>query len=181
MMMVDDPRFADLVTAMEQTADARSALHDGSPSQRKLTSNYDRCGLAGEIAFARKYKLPIDLEPRRDGDRGIDFWVPLFMGPGEKALIVSVDVKASANPGHLLVEPPKAVADIYVLCRYSGGIMDGELLKWEWGRAVKRAPIKDWYGKPNYSLKQGELQDMELLTQMIAVVGVNADIVGRAT
>lgn len=129
--MSGDP-FTDLL-AIE--AEQRQELHANHASNRPLSEGYELVGLVGEAEFARVFNLPMDLNRRPGGDRGIDFVVPLGF---------TTDVKTFRKPIHLLVEYGKVVADIYVLAGYSDELRKAHLLGWEYGANVLKAPHKPW-------------------------------------
>lgn len=142
-------------------ASARDAIHEGQLTSRPLSENYQMVGLRGEHAFAQYFNLPMDWKRRADGDNGVDFVLPLRF---------TVDVKGFCKPHNLIVEQGKIRADIYVLAAVVGDdCADDELLGWEWGRIVAKAPVKDFgYGVLNHFIPRENLRPMdELLSKVM--------------
>jgi hypothetical protein len=145
---------------LRAAATARTQLHAGQASQRLWSQEADLVGLAGEAAFAADYGQALDLRRRRQGDRGIDFVVPLAF---------TVDVKCFRNPTTLLHAQGKVVADIYVLAGYREHDCGADLLGWEWGRNLAAAPLCDpgQRGVPAHYIKAGRLRDMRELARRL--------------
>jgi hypothetical protein len=136
---------------LADAAEERQALHSGHASSRPLSEDYERVGLDGEAEFARTYHLPLDLERRPGGDKGIDFVVPLRF---------TVDVKTARKADYLICEQGKVCADIYVLAEYVDS-KAAVLLGWEWGATLARAPVRDFgYGIISHYIPRCALKKM---------------------
>jgi len=102
-------------------------------SARWLNVEGHRLGLLGELAFARRYHLAVDLRARVN-DSGVDF----------ATAAGTVDVKTNSSPKHpniLVPADAKIRADIYVLAcvwRKTGV----QLMGWCRRSLVEAAPIK---------------------------------------
>lgn len=164
--MSDDNDLFDLLAS---EAAARVRLHEGQASNRPLSEDFEFVGLVGEVEFARAYRQPLDLQFRRGGDNGIDFIVPLAF---------TLDVKCARNAFNLLVEQGKVEADIYVLAQYSDVARRADLLGWEYGATIARAPFKDFgFGIVNHYIPRGALRPMAELGRRIMRLSFN----GRPT
>jgi hypothetical protein len=140
-------------------AKQRMVIHSGHSSRRRLSDDYELLGLVGEAEFARMFHQPLDLERRSGGDGGIDFVIPLAF---------KVDVKTARNPLHLIQEQGKVAADIYVLARYLESIKRAELIGWEWGPVLARAPVKEFgHGIVNHFIPADRLRPMSELGSRI--------------
>lgn len=72
-----------------------------------------------------------------------------------------MDVKTCRKPYNLIHETGKSWADIYVLAKYDDETGASELLGWEWGSILKRAPTKDFgYGVVSHYIPAGQLRSM---------------------
>lgn len=118
-------------------ANARHELHADHPSHRPLSDGYELVGLIGEAEFARVFKLPLDLNRRPNGDGRVDFIVPFR---------ITVDVKTARKANNLIEEQGKVSCDIYVLAEYFDEDKRADLLGWEKGEVLARAPVRD-FGK----------------------------------
>lgn len=156
----------DVREALQQVARERAELHGQHASSRPLSEGYEECGLAGEFAFAHDFHLPLDWTRRPAGDSGIDFWVPMLF---------SLDVKTARKPLNLAVEKGKVAADIYVLAGFADDVLRAKLLGWEWGEAVRAAPLRDLgYGILSHCIPAGLLRPMAELKRRIAIIGFRA-------
>lgn len=144
---------------LQREAERREQAHASDPDSRPLSKDYELIGLIGEAEFARTYRQPLDLSGRSRGDGGIDFMVPLAY---------TVDVKTFRNPLHLIEKQGRIVADIYVLADYSDKTRKATLLKWEWGRVLRQAPVRDFgHGILNHYIACERLRPMSELTHRI--------------
>jgi hypothetical protein len=161
MTDVKDLDEADML--LRAIAADRAKLHADHASSRPLSEDYENCGLAGEIAFAREFHQPVDLTRRPGGDGGTDFVLPLR---------VKVDVKAFRKPNHLIVEVGKVIPQhIYVLCAFDGDILGARLIGWEWGSTLARAPTRDFgYGIINHFIAAEKLRLMQELHERVMVL-----------
>lgn len=153
-------RHSEWMAILQKEADDRHDAHRDHATSRPLSINYELVGLVGESKFGELCNQMPDLERRLDGDKGIDFIVPLKF---------SVDVKTARNAFNLIHEQGKNFADIYVLASYDDDTKDATLLGWEWGAVLKRAPVKDFgYGIMNHYIPAEQLRPMkELQDKMV--------------
>jgi len=117
-------------TELRAAARGRDDLHDGQPSQRKLSANYELIGLVGERTFSRASGLQMDLSPRIGGDKGIDF----------RTRLGTLDVKTARGVIYLAVEEHKVRARLYVLAKFIEPC-EAELVGWAWDSEVLRSPV----------------------------------------
>lgn len=139
-------------------AELRDRLHQKHASRRPLSQNFEYVGLAGEVAFAKEYNLPLDLRSIASGDKGVDFYTPLG----------TVDVKTARKPFNMIVEERKVLADIYVLAKYDDQTKTAQLIGWELGSELKKCPVKDFgYGIRNHYKSARELRKMHELSRLL--------------
>lgn len=157
-MHIDVPEqqqlLVDLLTA---EATARTRLHENRlPSNIQCVEDGDLVGLFGEWEGGRVFNVPVNLIRLAGmGDPGWDFVLPLRF---------TVDVKCFRKAYNLLVEQDKVVADIYVLAQFRDDPMGAELIGWEYGAALRRAPVRDFgYGKINHYIAAEQLRPIEQL------------------
>lgn len=133
--------------------EARQRLHDGSPTRRALSDDYEFVGLLGEATFAREFNQPLNWSRLKGGDGGIDFTLPLRF---------TLDVKTFRKAGNLIQEQNKVTADIYVLGQYCDGAEPTvELIGWEWGSVLGAQPVKDFgYGIITHYIPRERLRSM---------------------
>ena len=144
---------------LQAVAAQRGTLHREHASSRPLSEGYELVGLVGEAEFSRVAQMPMDLTRRPGGDGRVDFVVPLRF---------TVDVKTFRNPGNLIQEIGKVSADIYVLAKYHDDSRRAELLGWEWGSALVKAPTRDFgYGIVTHYIAREELRPMSSLLERI--------------
>lgn len=144
-----------LMELVKMEAEARHQSHKNHKSSRPLSKDYELIGLLGELEFAKATGVMPDLERKLDGDKGIDFVVPVRL---------SVDVKTARKAFNLIHEQGKPFADIYVLAQYEDDQNRTKLLGWEFGSTLSRAPVKDFgYGIINHYIPAENLRPMSAL------------------
>lgn len=143
---------------------ARARLHDetgrSGPTFIKDNDMRDGDGAKAEWAFGKLCGIMPDTTLKASGDKGIDFWVPFWM---------SVDVKASRHPGHLIVSPDRVKADLFVLYDTHPDWPEPCPMGWATQKMVLNAE-RDNFGKdapPAYKVPAGELKDFMTLVQKI--------------
>ncbi len=107
------------------------------------------------------------MSARPAGDRGVDFRV-FFQFDG-KIAAYPVDIKTARKAFNLIVESGK-VDDrtIYVLAQYENAADNASLIGWEWGAAIKKAPVRDFgYGILSHYIHRNSLRPMEELKQRL--------------
>jgi hypothetical protein len=114
-----------------EVAEQRQTQGRRAGSTRPLRTDMDWLGLLGELAFARRYDLPVRFKDVPEGDRGVDFETPLGW----------VDVKATPECYDNLLVPADADlrADLYVVARVGRAVC---LSGWCLRAAVERAPVR---------------------------------------
>src|SRR5262245_14514790 len=138
---------------LDGEATERSASHAPHASQRPLSLGYELVGLVGEAQFASDFQLPLNFGARPGGDGRVDFVLPMRF---------TVDVKTARKPLHLIEEQGKVVADIYVLAGYDDEHRAAEMLGWELGNVLRRAPVRDFgHGIINHYIPRAELRPMD--------------------
>lgn len=149
--MTDDPIKAE--------AEARHAAHVDHPTHRPLSEDYELVGLRGEEALAKRFGLTVDMVRRPNGDGGIDNVLTL---DGKQYV---VDVKCARKAFNLIVEVGKVKPQtVYVLAAYYDETDSAELVGWEWGSIVLKAPTKDFgYGIENHYIPRERLRKIEEL------------------
>ena len=144
---------------LQNEANVRERIHANHASSRPLSKNYDFVGLAGEAEFMRIFRQPMDTDRKPGGDSKIDFTVPLKF---------TVDVKTARKALNLIVEVGEVEADIYVLASFSDKDQTAELLGWEWGKILKKAPSKDFgYGIINHYIPRENLRPIDELIEKV--------------
>lgn len=139
-------------------AELRDRLHQKHASRRPLSQNFEYVGLAGEVAFAQAFNVPMDLRSVSTGDKGVDFYT----------VVGTVDVKTARKPFNLIVEEGKVIADIYILARYDDQTKKADLIGWEFGQNIKQCPIRDFgYGVRNHYKSASKLRKMSELSLLL--------------
>jgi len=149
----------------ERLGKARQGAHPkGTPRLYEDPNTEDIMGVAGELAFAKRYGLEVDREIRPDGDGHVDFWV------GIRGRMVSVDVKVSKKPYNLLIKEWEidAMADIAVLGRYISN-EEVEFIGWETKGIMRLMPKRKWppLDNLNYYRHASQLRPMVQLDALI--------------
>ncbi len=149
--------MADQKDITEHLGQQRHELHKDHPTHRPLSKGYDGVGIAGEIALSKFSGMAVDLSLRPGGDDGIDNHIYLRH---------SVNVHAARIPKNLIHEVGKKMAEIMILGDYDEATGVSELLGWEWGRVLVRAPSRDFeHGVINHYIERGKLRDMKELEE----------------
>jgi hypothetical protein len=153
--MEQDTRSNQWRQILKEEADARHNAHKNHASSRPLSEDYELIGLLGESKFGEICGQMPDLQRRLGGDNGVDFIVPLKF---------SVDVKTARKAYHLIHEQGKKFADIYILAQYDDAGGCANLIGWEWGMILMRAPVKDFgHGILNHYIPAKDLRPMSEL------------------
>jgi hypothetical protein len=143
----------------------RQAAHpQGTPRYYDDPNTEDTIGVAGELAFAKKYGLEIDDSIRPEGDGHVDFKVNIN---GNE---VTVDVKTAQKAYNLLVKEweIKDCADILVLAE-RGPNDEIKFLGWETKDIMKVMPKKIFssLGIVNYYRHRDKLRPMFQLDDLL--------------
>jgi hypothetical protein len=115
-------------------------------STRRWSEGHITVGLLGERAFARMVGVRHDLRSKPLGDGGSDQTL-FFWGIDGTIEKVACDVKSARKATWLLVNRLKVKPrTIYVLSQVNASLTDAEIIGWEWGSVVMKAPTKFWSG-----------------------------------
>lgn len=135
----------------QQIAQARSTLHVDHASSRPLSPDYELIGIAGEIAFASLYLLPVDMTARAGGDQGKDFITRAGI----------IDIKTAAKPKWLFLERDHPTcAQLLVLAGWRTYWVD--FFGWEYVEMMLKCPLGEFGGSRiiNHYLAAGLLRPM---------------------
>lgn len=157
---------------MSDIAAERHKRNAWSRTNKSLTSDADKIGLAGEIAFATRIL-------------GLDHYRPTASGPTNGYQFTygpwKIKVYTSTKPGHLFVKEGKVTADVYVLVGIRGDIKPENVYwcGWASSRDVKQAEVttpnmKGNYVLPSHTLNRGDLSPLGGLCQIIGARGIEA-------
>jgi hypothetical protein len=144
---------------------ARREVHKNHGSQRLYAdpTTEDVVGISGEIAFAAFSGLQANLDILENGDGLVDF---RFTYGGKE---LTIDVKGSRNPIHLLLKEKKAkkAADILVLASVDGD--EVWFIGWEHKSLMLLSPVRDFggYGIPAHYRHYAQLRPMWQLLDLI--------------
>jgi hypothetical protein len=141
----------------------RTSHHNNDRSQRILSRDHDKVGLAGEFVFGEFSGRWPDTSIKRGGDEGIDFHINLTF---------TVDVRTARKPYNLIHEEGKPFSsDIYVLAGFNDDTQRASLIGWEWGSALSRAPTRDFgHGVINHFISADKLRPMEELAKRLSKI-----------
>lgn len=139
--------------------DRQKAHPNGTKRYYKNENTEDIIGIAGEVAFGKRYNLSPDLQIKPNGDNHIDFKIQI-----NDSIIKTIDVKTAQKAYNLLVkkwEIQKA-SDILVLAEYINEDCIN-FLGWSTKKIMKKQPIKIFssLGIENYFLHRNKLNRME--------------------
>ena len=136
-------------------AKAREYIHKGKRSSRPLSPDYEKVGLAGEAAFAERFKVEVDLTIKPGGSKGINFVINGY----------KINVMTARKANYLLVEPGKVKADVYVLAAYNDLTKDAYLMGWATKEEIEAASISDigGFGIKSHAIYHTRLSDIDEL------------------
>jgi hypothetical protein len=139
----------------------RGHIKNSTPRYYKDKNKEDIIGVAGEVAFGKRYNLKPDLEIRPNGDGHIDFEIEI-----NKTKNVTIDIKTAQKAYNLLVKKWEInkCSDILVLAKYYDN-ESIEFLGWTTKKTMKQQPIKVFssLGIENYYLPKEKLRSMKEL------------------
>jgi hypothetical protein len=123
----------------EAAARRQAAMAGSKTTVDAANGQSDQRGMWGELAFGRRYRLPVDIRVNGRGDGGADFRtaagtvdVKTWCAGGEPELHRQTRLKdGREKPGH---------ADVYVLAHRADG--KTRLLGWEYGAALVGRPTR---------------------------------------
>jgi hypothetical protein len=146
---------------VDRAAVERHKLHEKHKSHRPLSSDYEKIGLRGQLAFGELFNLMPDLKKKPKGDGGIHF----ILSNGW-----TVNVSTAEIPNHIIREHTKPFADVHVLARWDRHRDEAVLEGWVWGTDLQNAPVKDFgYGILNHHIPWGRLRKMDVLKNILGV------------
>ena len=136
-------------------------VKNSTPRYYKDKNKEDIIGVAGEVAFGKRYNLKPDLEIRPNGDGHIDFEIEIN---GTKN--ITIDVKTAQKAYNLLIKKWEInkCSNILVLAKYHEN-ESVEFLGWSTRKIMRQQPIKIFssLGIENYYLPKEKLRSMEEL------------------
>ena len=139
-------------------ADERDRIHSFESHNRPLSLDYEYVGLIGEDEFAKEFGLKMNLELKRRGDKGVDYYVKGY----------KIDVKTLRDARFLKVEFNKCRADIYVLYHYIDAVDTAEFIGWEFGDYIEHIEPKDTgRGIINHAIERAFLSDLHSLKLLL--------------
>ena len=142
----------------------QSAHPQGTPRYYKDPNTEDTIGVAGELAFAKMYKLEIDDSIRPEGDAHVDFKVKINDSE------VTIDVKTAQKAYNLLIKEWEIedCANILVLAKYKSN-EEIEFLGWETKDVMRIMPKKVFssLGIKNYYRHWNQLRPMCQLDELL--------------
>tara|TARA_R100000008_G_scaffold38323_1_gene21873 strand:+ start:242 stop:724 length:483 start_codon:yes stop_codon:yes gene_type:complete len=147
----------------------QDAHPNGTPRYYDDPNVEDTIGVAGEIAFAKKYNLKIDDSIRPEGDGGVDFIVSIKCKDGIWRKY-SIDIKVAQKAYNLFVKEHEIerCANILVLGHYKAD-KTIEFLGWETRSVMKTMPKKVFssLGIVNYYKHRDDLRPMSKLDEIL--------------
>ena len=150
----------------EELAKKRHERNAYSRTNRPISGEAEKLGIAGELAFANL--IGIDHTPASAAPtRGYQF----NLGPNKR-----IKVSTSRTPGNLFVKEGKVTADVYVLAGVSG---DADMenvwfVGWAHSGQVHDAPTitpthKGGYVQPAHAISRDNLMDMKYLLHALDI------------
>jgi|SRR5262252_2495221 len=130
---------------------------------KRWSEDFERVGMIGEQELADFFGMKPDLRKLPRGDGGIDLLPTLQM---TFTIEAAMDVKSAQRAPFLLVNVDRIKPwTIYVLCEVDLEHNKGDLLGWQWGHIVMKAPTKNWCKKGVivHYVEAGTLRKMEEL------------------
>lgn len=146
---------------------ARQDAHPtGSPRYYENPYTEHIIGMAGEIAFGKRYCLNVDKSIRPDGDGHVDFRAVMNNGK-----VITIDIKTALKPYNLLIKEWEInkCATVLVLAQYDPANEEVSFLGWQ-TKGVMRTMSKKVFsprlGIMNYFCPRDQLRNMEELDQL---------------
>lgn len=140
-------------------------------ANRVWANDYVRVWLAGEIALAELTGVTPDFFNKFNGDGGVDSYFDLRINDVIKKM--TINVKTSKKPYNLIAEDKRNKADIYILAQFFPETKRANLLGWEFGSVLYKAPMIDIKikegTKPFHAIPLHKLRDIEVLKQRMVV------------
>lgn len=140
-------------------------------ANRVWSPDYVKVWLAGEIALAGLTGIQPDFCNKLYGDGGVDSYFDLEINGGVKRM--TINIKTSKKPYNLIAEDKRNKADIYILAQYFPETRRANLLGWEFGSVLYKAPMMDIKikegTKPFHAIPLHNLRDIEVLKKRMVV------------
>lgn len=138
--------------------DRQKAHPNGTKRYYENENLEDIIGIAGEIAFGKKYNLIPDTSIRPEGDGHVDFKISF-----QEKKIITFDIKTAQKAYNLLIKEWEIddCADCLILAEYKEGNI--KFLGWTTKKIMKSQPKKTFSTLKiiNYYLHQSKLYSME--------------------
>jgi hypothetical protein len=134
-------------------------------ANRVWADDYVKVWLSGEIALAELTGIVPDFCNKFNGDGGVDSHFILNINENKKRM--TINIKTSKKPYNLLAEDKRNKADIYILAHYFPETKRSNLLGWEFGSVLYKAPfidipVKDGV-KQFHAIPLHKLRDIQIL------------------
>ena len=146
---------------------ARQNAHPtGSPRFYENPYTEHIIGMAGEIAFGKRYCLNVDKSIRPDGDGHVDFRAVMNNGK-----VITIDIKTAIKAYNLLIKEWEIddCSLVLVLAQYDPANEEVSFLGWQTKGIMKTMPKKVFsprLGIMNYYCQRDQLRSMEELDQL---------------
>ena len=146
---------------------ARQDAHPtGSPRYYENPYTEHIIGMAGELAFGKRYCLNVDKSIRPDGDGHVDFRAVMNNGK-----VITIDIKTAIKAYNLLIKEREInkCAIVLVLAQYDPANGEVCFLGWRTKGFMKTMPKKVFssrLGIMNYYCPRDQLNSMEELDQL---------------
>ena len=153
---------------------ARQNAHpNGTPRYHKDPNLEDIIGMAGELAFGKRYSLNVDKSIRPNGDGHVDFRAIKNSGD-----TFTIDIKTAIKAYNLLIKEWEIdkCASVLVLAQYDPANEEVSLLGWQTKRFMKTMPkqIFSSLGIVNYFCHRDKLRSMDV-TLFLTLRSVKCD------
>ena len=146
---------------------ARQNAHpNGTQRYYEDPNKEDIIGMAGELAFGKRYCLNVDKSIRPDGDGHVDFRAVMNNGK-----VITIDIKTAIKAYNLLIKEWEIddCSLVLVLAQYDPKNEEVSFLGWQTKGIMKTMPKKVFssrLGIMNYYCPRDQLNSMEELDQL---------------
>ena len=145
---------------------ARQNAHpNGTQRYYEDPNKEDIIGMAGELAFGKRYGLNVDKSIRPNGDGHVDFRVVMNNGN-----TFTIDIKTAIKAYNLFIKEREinVCATVLVLAQYDPANEEVSFLGWRTKGFMKTMPKKvfSWLNIMNYYCPQNQLRSMEELDEL---------------
>jgi len=146
---------------------ARQNAHpNGTPRYHEDPNKEDIIGIAGELAFGKRYSLNVDKSIRPDGDGHVDFRAVTNNGKA-----ITIDIKTAIKAYNLLIKEWEIddCALVLVLAKYDTANEEVSFLGWQTKGVMRTMPKKVFsprLGIMNYFCPLDQLRRMEELDEL---------------